>query len=71
MANELTYTGDRTKIYGLALSRDSEGNLSDIHGGLSYEEAKTHYDNFRAAAILEITFNVLSSVDGSIQPRKD
>ena len=64
-------TGDEQVVYGVATARDYEGNLGNIEIGMSLEQAQHIYDNFQSIALLKVTVEVLSSIDGVIQPREE
>lgn len=64
-------TGDEQVVYGVATARDPQGNLANIEMGMSLEQARHIYDNFQAVALLKMTVEVLSSLDGVIAPRKE
>lgn len=67
----MKHTGDMTVISAVATERNPyTGELAGIQFVEDTQEAKEFYDSFKAHALLKVTIEVVSSVDGVIQPTK-
>ena len=68
----LTLTGDSAVMYAVALDRHpATGELINLAFTSNEAEAKEHYDNHDAVALVRVTLDVVSSVDLVINHRKD